>query len=221
MDLLGKIDTPLPSAEEVKNDAEGPLTVSYQVPQRWNMGMSLQVTPRWKVNVDYRWTEWSAFSDINLDFGINVPLLMWGSLADQVANQGRNGISPNAVAYKLGLQDVGYWGMGIEYQYSQNLVLRAGYEDRPSAVPEDSPNAFIPMNDATLYSLGFGYDLPEQRHIDFAIGYMKSETHFPPCSAQLGNACDPSNVVYPVYTGQDIKTKVEMLLFELGFSQHF
>ncbi|RLT95631.1 OmpP1/FadL family transporter [Ketobacter sp.] len=218
---LGALGVKLPTAEQTAVDAEGPLTVSYQVPQRWNVGMSLQVTPNWKVNVDYRWTEWSAFSDINLKFGIDVPLLMWGSVADQVANGARNGISPDEVAYKLGLQDVGYWGFGTEYRYSQNLVLRAGFEDRPSAVPDDAPNAFIPMNDAKLYSVGFGYDLPEQRHIDFAFGYMKSETHFPPCSAQLGNACNPYNVVYPVYTGQDIKTKVEVMLFELGFSQHF
>ena len=218
---LGGLGLDLPTAEQVANDAEGDLTVSYQVPQRWNVGMSVQVTPSWKVNVDYRWTEWSAFSDINLDFGMDVPLLMWGSVADLVGTGGKNGISPNSVAYKLGLQDVGYWGMGVEYQYNQNLVFRAGFEDRPSAVPKETPNAFIPMNDAKLYSLGFGYDLQGERHIDFAVGHLKSETHFPACTADLGNSCDISNVVYPVYMGQDIKTKVEVILFELGFSQHF
>ncbi|MCG8534189.1 MAG: outer membrane protein transport protein, partial [Pseudomonadales bacterium] len=126
-----------------------------------------------------------------------------------------------SVDYQISLRDVTYWGTGVEYQYSENLVLRAGFEDRPSAVPDDAPNALIPLNDATLLSVGFGLDLEGDRHIDFAIGHMKSETDFPACSAQLGNGCDPSNVVYPSYAGQDIKTKVEVLLFELGFQQHF
>lgn len=218
---LGALGVKLPTAEQVATLAQGPMTVAYEVPQRWNVGLSLQITPKWKYNVDVRWTEWSAFSDIDLNFGNDVPLLMWGGLADQVGTGGENGITPNSVAYKLGLQDVTYWGMGVEYQHSDRLVLRAGFEDRPSAVPEETPNAFIPMNDANLLSVGFGYDLGEQRHIDFAFGYLKSETHFPPCSADLGNGCDSSNVVYPVYMGQDIKTKVEVMMFELGFQQNF
>ncbi len=221
VNLTGALGIPLPTAEEIAETAEGPLTVSYQVPQRWNVGMSIQLTPNWKVNVDYRWTEWSAFSDINLDFGEDVPLLMWGSLADMVGTGGANGVSPNSVAYKLGLQDVSYWGMGTEYQWNDHLVLRAGYENRPSAVPEDAPNAFIPMNDADLYSFGIGMDLESGSHIDFSVGYLISKSHFPACTANLGNACNSFNVVYPVYMGQDIKSKVEVLLFELGYSKHF
>ncbi|RLT90135.1 MAG: hypothetical protein D9N13_10980 [Ketobacter sp. GenoA1] len=219
--LIGNFGLQLPTGEDIANDARGPLTVSYEIPQRWNAGINLQVTPKWKWNLDVRWTEWSAFSQIYLDFGVDVPLLMWGNIADLVGTGGKNGISPNSVDYQISLRDVTYWGTGIEYQWSDQLVLRAGYEDRPSAVAEDAPNALIPLNDATLMSIGFGWDLPEDRHIDFAIGHLISETHFPPCSAQLGNGCDPANVVYPSYAGQDIKTKVEVLIFEFGFQQHF
>lgn len=218
---LGYLGVQLPTADDFREDAEGPMTVSYEVPQRWNAGLSIQITPKWKYNVDVRWTEWSAFSTINLDFGVDVPLLMWGGLADEVGTGGKNGITPNSVKYQLSLQDVTYWGMGTEYQYTDRLALRAGYEKRPSAVPDDAPNAFIPMNDGDLISVGLGYDFSEERHIDLAIGYFKSETHFPACSANLGNSCDPANVVYPVYMGQDITTKVEFILFELSYQQHF
>lgn len=217
---LGAAGIQLPTAEQIEEDISGPMTVSYTVPQRWNIGLSVQLTARWKYNFDVRWTEWSAFSNIDLEFGKDVPLLMWGALADEVGTGGTNGISPNLVKYQLGLQDVTYWGMGTEYQYSDRLVLRAGYENRPSAVPGEA-NAFIPMNDGNLISGGFGLDLGEERYLDFAIGYFKSETHYPPCTAQLGNACDPTNVVYPVYAGQDIRSKVEFLLFELGYRQQF
>ena len=218
---LGGLGVKLPTAEQVAEDAEGPLTVSYELPQRLNAGISLQLTPGLKYNFDVRWTEWSAFSNIDLEFGKDVPLLMWGGLADQVGTGGSNGISANAVNYQLGLQDVTYWGMGTEYQYSDSTVLRAGFERRPSAVPEDAPNAFIPMNDGDLISVGLGYDMEDKSHIDFAVGYFKSVTHYPPCSAKLGNGCNINDVVYPSYLGQDIKTKVEFLIFEVGYQQHF
>lgn len=218
---LGGLGVKLPTAAQVAEDAEGPLTVSYQLPQRWNAGISLQLTPSWKYNFDVRWTEWSAFNSIALEFGNDVPLLMWGSLADQVGTNGSNGISADAVDYQLGLQDVTYWGMGTEYQYSDNLVLRFGFERRPSAVPEDAPNVMIPIGDGDLFSFGIGYDLEAQSHIDFAIGYFKSENHYPPCSAKLGNSCNINDVVYPTYLGQDIRSKVEFLLFEIGFQRHF
>ena len=211
----------LPTADEVKNDPSGPMEVSYTLPQRINAGISLQITPNLKYNLDYRWTEWSAFSNIDLNFGVDVPILMWGSLADEVGTGGINGISPNSVAYQLGLKDVGYWGMGAEYRYNDRMVLRAGFEQRPSAVPKNAPNAFIPINDGNLYSLGVGYDIDADSHIDFGMGYFSSETYHPPCSAQLGNSCDPNNVVFNPYAGQEIKTRVEFLIFEFNYQQRF
>ena len=218
---LGALGVKLPTSEQVEKDAEGHMKVSYELPQRLNGGLSVRLTPRWKYNLDVKWTQWSAFSNINLNFGEDVPLLMWGSLADTVGTGGANGITANSVKYQLGLQDVTYWSTGTEYQYNSNLVLRAGFQRRPSAVPKDHPNAFIPINDGDLYSLGFGYDMEEDSHLDFAVGYFSSKTHYPPCSAQLGNSCDPNNVVYNPYAGQDIKAKVEFLLFELSYQQHF
>lgn len=109
----------------------------------------------------------------------------------------------------------------MEYQYNDLLALRIGYEDRPSAVPDATPNVFVPMSDAKLYSAGFGLELTEDRHIDFAIGYLISKNHIPPCAAQLGNGCEPLNPVYYTYAGQDIRTKVEALIIELSFQQPF
>lgn len=219
--VLENLDLKLPSAEEVITDAQGPLNVSYEIPQRWNAGLSLQVTPKLKWNFDVRWTEWSTFATIDLKFGQDVSLLKWGTIADMVGTGGSNGISPNSVNYKIALRDVTYWGTGIEYRWNDQLVLRAGYEDRPSAVPEESPNAFIPMSDGKLMSVGFGLDLKGDRHIDFAVAHMKTEKFHPACTAQLGNGCNIANVVYPSYAGQDITSKLEFLIFELGYHRSF
>lgn len=211
----------LPTAEELQTDAKGKLNVQYELPQHLAAGISVQVTPRWKTNFDVKWTEWSAFSFINLNFGTPVGLLKIGSAVDTLLNGGANGISGNSVKYSIGLQDVTYWGIGTEYQYNDRLALRAGFESRPSAVPDDHPNAFIPINDGNLYSFGFAYDMKSDSHIDFALGYFNSKTHFPPCSANIGNGCDLTNVVYPVYSGQDIKTNITFYLIEMMYSKHF
>lgn len=211
----------LPTAEETANQGSGKMEVSYEIPQHWNAGISLQITPKWKYNLDVRWTEWSTFSSLEFQFDKDIPLLELGAIGDDIGTGGRNGIGSDSVQYQLGLQDVTYWGMGTEYQFSDRLALRAGYENRPSAVPKDKPNAFIPINDGDLFSVGFGYGLEDENNIDVAIGYMISETHYPPCSALLGNGCDPAEIVFGPYQGQDIKSKVEFWLFELTYSRHF
>ena len=219
--LTDALNLPLPSAEEIATTSEGSINVRYQIPQRWNAGLSLQITPSLKWNFDVRWTEWSAFSQIALTFDRDVPLLKWGAIADLVGTGGANGIAPDSVDYKISLSDVAYFGTGFEYRLSDSLVLRAGYEDRPSAVSEDAPNALIPLNDATLYSLGFGLDMDSGSHIDFAVAHFKSVTDFPACTAALGNGCDPGNVVYPSYKGQDIKTQVQATIFSLSYIKEF
>jgi long-subunit fatty acid transport protein len=212
---------PLPTAEQTEAQGSGDINVKYEIPQHLSAGISIQVTPRWKYNLDIKWTEWSAFSDIQLLFDKDIAFFMLGSLADNLMNEGRNGIEPDAVRYQLGLQDVTYWGMGAEFQYNERLALRAGFENRPSAVPDDAPNAFIPINDGILYGAGFSYQFESKSMLDVSIGYMKSESHYPPCSAKLGNGCNPRDVAYPNYQGQDIRSEVSFLLFEAMYSVYF
>jgi len=101
------------------------------------------------------------------------------------------------------------------------LAFRAGLEDRPSAVPKAHPNAFIPLNAGKLYSLGFSYSMEDEKTVDFAVGYFFTKKFYAACTAQLGNGCDPYNVVFGPYQGEDITTKVKFLLFELMYSKHF
>lgn len=220
--VMSGIGLPLPTAEQTADQANGgKVNVQYELPQHVSAGISIQLTPNLKYNFDVKWTEWSVFSDIQINFDKDISLLMLGSIADKLMNKGRNGIEPNGVRYPLGLQDVTYWGMGTEYQYNEQLALRAGFENRPSAVPDNEPNAFIPINDGILYSVGFAYKFENKNTLDASIGYMSSKSHYPPCSAKLGNACNPSDVAYSTYMGQDIRSEVSFLLFEVMYSKHF
>lgn len=220
--ITGALGLPLPGVSDTEAQMEGgKVNVQYELPQRVNLGVSIQVTPKWKYNFDVRWTEWSVFSDIQINLDKNIAFLMLGSIADKLLFDGQNGIEPDGVRYQLGLQDVTYWGMGTEFQYSDNLALRFGYENRPSAVPSNEPNAFIPLNDGELYSAGFSYTFESENTLDVSVGYMSSKTHYAPCEAKLGNNCNPNDVAYGPYQGQDIRSEVSFLLFEVMYSQKF
>ncbi|RLP53354.1 MAG: hypothetical protein D6160_16265 [Ketobacter sp.] len=220
--LTGALGLPLPGVAETEAQGKGgKVNVQYELPQHASAGISIQITPKWKYNFDVKWTEWSVFSDIQINFDRDIAFLMLGSIADKLLYRGQNGIEPNGVRYQLNLQDVTYWGMGTEYQYNDKLAFRLGYENRPSAVPSETPNAFIPINDGILYSVGIAYEFESENTLDFSIGYMNSKSHYPPCSADLGNGCNPNNVAYGPYQGQDLRSEVSFLLFEVLYSRYF
>ena len=134
VDLTDSLGFRLPSKEELEAQGGGNIRIRYEVPQRLNAGISVQVTPSWKYNFDIKWTDWSKFSNIDVQFDRDVPLLAFGNLVDVTGTGGARGIKPNAVTYRLGLKDVTYWSMGTEYQWTDNFSLRAGIQERPSAV---------------------------------------------------------------------------------------
>ena len=210
----------LPTVDEVRNNVSGKINIKYEIPQRLNAGISLQLTPKWKYNLDAKWTEWSVFG-MDMRFSDYVPLLGVAAVVDEIGTGGQNGITPYSVHYPLGLEDTIDWAMGTEYKFTDQITLRGGAQYRPSVVPKSRPNAFIPMNSGYLYSLGFSYETQSKSKWDFGMGYFHTKQHFPPCSAQMGNGCDQNNVVYPVYQGQDIKSEVTFLLFEILYSKHF
>ncbi|MVF10805.1 hypothetical protein FT643_01505 [Ketobacter sp. MCCC 1A13808] len=210
----------LPSQAELLAQGSGEIKISYEIPQRFNAGISLNLTPKWSYNFDIKWTEWSTFSDISLQFDKDIPLLALGNLVDTVGTGGAKGIKPNAVIYRLGLRDVAYWSMGTEYKATNNFSFRAGLQYRPSAVRNDSPNATVTLSEGYLYSLGGSYLFRNKSQIDFTFGYLQSEQFYPACTA-VGNDCDPVDVTYAPFQGEDIQTEVTFLLFELSYSKYF
>ena len=42
-------------------------------------------------------------------------------------------------------------GIGLEYSATDRLKLRAGYEPRASAIPNDKRNTMVPINNAVVW----------------------------------------------------------------------
>ena len=194
---------------------EGKASVDTKTPEHYAFGVSLQLTPTVKVNVDYKFTGWSAWETLPVQFSQNIDVLALGSLVQSEL------ASPNSVKFPLGLEDTWNWAMGFEYQYSDRLALRCGVEDRPTSIPKASRSPLLPIASGKFYGVGFGYRTESGADLDVGLAYFHTEVKMPGGSSDLGNSTDPSKVIYNPFQGQDITATLDVVLFEIGYSQDF
>ncbi|OUS25454.1 hypothetical protein A9Q99_21240 [Gammaproteobacteria bacterium 45_16_T64] len=194
---------------------EGTANLEMEMPEHYALGMSLQLTPSVKVNVDYKFTGWSSWESIPVKFSQNIDVLALGSLVQSELAE------PNSVTFPLGLQDTWNWAMGVEYQFSDQLALRMGVEDRPSSIPTESRSPLLPIASGTFYGIGFGYKAISGAQWDVGLAYFHSEVEMPGGSSDLGNSTDPTKAIYNPFQGQDITATLDVILLEMSYSQDF
>lgn len=216
-DVTSLIGLDIPGADSVGHP-QGTASVQLEMPEHWAVGTSVRVTPSLKVNFDVKWTGWSSFAGIPVEFDQEIGLLQLAVLADQTGNAD-NLATATSLVFPLGLQDTWNWSLGLEYQYSDRLVLRAGIEDRPSATPVEARSPLVPLDEGTLYGMGFGYKWKKGFDIDFGVGYFTSSLEMPACTSKLGNSCNSSQVIYNPYIGTDIDSDLSAFLVEFMFKQ--
>ena len=107
----------------------------FDVPENYNLGVAWQATPQFKVALDYQRINYSGVDSVSntSEPGITFPC---GS-GNPTCLGGSSGIG-------FGWEDMDVWKLGMEYKYSQQLTLRAGYSHT------DQP---IPGVDVTFYSV--------------------------------------------------------------------
>ncbi|OUS26888.1 hypothetical protein A9Q99_16875 [Gammaproteobacteria bacterium 45_16_T64] len=178
------------------------------------LGVSLQLLPDIKVNVDLKWTETSVWDE--LVFELDEPDPMLGIMGNFI-----EGIEEDKLIFPRGYENSMNWAIGIEYAYSDVLALRVGYEPRKSGIPEDKRDFFLPIGDMDLYAIGFSY-LPDSTSVfDVSLGYAKSVQDIPVGSSTNGNDTRADNFLYNPYAGLDVKTELSMVMLELSYRSEF
>ncbi|OUR92572.1 hypothetical protein A9Q81_16515 [Gammaproteobacteria bacterium 42_54_T18] len=189
--------------------------VNLVTPQHLSTGISLMLTPRLKINVDVKWTETSKWESFRFEYDEDIVILgLLGTL-------GVSGVEINALDIPRGYEDTINWGYGIEYQYSDSLKLRFGYEPRKAGIPKDKLDFVLPLGDMDLYATGFSYKIDSESTFDMAFGYTKSEQNIPAGSSTNGNDTRADNFVYNPYAGLDVKTVLEVFMVEMSYESHF
>ena len=114
------------------------------------------------------------------------------------------------------------WAFGVEYQYSNRLALRAGYEPRKSSIPDDKQDVLLPLGDADLYTFGFEWLMPGDKVLEVGVGYMTASADVPAGSSTNANSSDHfNNFIYNPYAGTDFSSSAKAYLFELSYTAPF
>lgn len=188
-------------------------SIDLVLPQHAAAGISLQLTPTIKINVDYKWTETSQWESFHFKTDNTLPVLSLLQFVD--------GVEPNGIIIPRGYEDASNWAFGIEYQYSDATAFRFGYEPRDSGIPDDKLDFLIPMGNFDLYGLGASHTLPDGSIVDVALAYGKSEQHIPSGSSTNGNHYAADNFVYNPSAGLDVTSVIEFTIIELSYQSEF
>lgn len=216
---------------------KGHVEMEMIVPQHISVGTSIKVLPDLKMNFDVKWTEFSKWDTLTISFDQNVDFLNLGSVINQVSagfGVGDNA-DPNELRLPRHYQDVFSWALGFEYDWDDRMVLRFGYEPRGSAVPDDRVDFLVPLADATLFSVGMGYQLSKYTRFDIGLAYLHSE--FDADVVQVldengevvdvvgeslnANDTTPGQVVYNPYAYLPIRGETSAYLFSLSYDEKF
>lgn len=214
-DIWGVVNAivPLPDGRDIQ---AGKAELSFTTPAHFATGVSVQLTPRIKVNLDAKWTDWGIWEGLVIEFDEDQEFTKVAKiLAPDYATS-------DTLTIPRHYESVWNWAIGIEYQYTHNLALRFGYEPRASSIPDDKQGVLLPLGDADLYSFGFSYKLNRTDLIEFGFGYLHAEADIPAGSSTNANSVDQyNNFLYNPYAGTDIESSVDAVLMEFGYTSIF
>ena len=124
----------------------------FDIPENYNLGLAVKAMPELTVALDYQRINYSGVSSINNPMS-NLGGCMLGD--PTMCLGGSNGAG-------FGWSDINVWKLGVEYAYSNNLVLRAGvnHGDNPIRASDVTFNILAPGVVQNHLTLGFTYTTP-------------------------------------------------------------
>lgn len=194
-----------------------------EYPQHFSMGASVKLTSRFKTNIDVKWTDTAVWNEWDIKFDEPVQFLGVLGLISGALDQGTTGgaIGANGLLLPRGYESVWSWAVGFEYQYTDRLAFRLGYEPRGASVPEDKRDLFVPIGETYLYSTGFAYHWSKDTFIDGALGYVHSKQDIPSNGSTNATSTAIDNFIYNPYAGYNMKTELSVIVGEISIRSTF
>lgn len=132
----------------------------FDLPSNYNLGMAIKASPATTVAIDYQrinYTDAKSVSNPSTNGGATMTNTLGGA-------DGRG----------FGWSDVDVWKIGVEHQYSKNLVLRAGYDrtDNPITSRDVTFNIIAPAVVQDHYTLGFTQLMDKNSELTMAFSHV-------------------------------------------------
>lgn len=212
--LFGAILSPLFPYGNVDEEV-GNASLDMTYPDNFSTGIKLKPFDKWQFNMDWRWSGYSDWNEFEIKFDRELDVLRIAKNFDPAD------ATANTLTLDRGYEDTWSWALGVQYDLNERVQLRAGYEWRPSAIPDDKADALAPIGDAHLYGLGVGYRWDKETQIDLGFNYFVSKTDIPANTSCNTNCTGLDNLVYNPYAGMDVETSVHAYILALTYQTVF
>ena len=196
---------------------EGTARLELPFPARFQTGISVNVLPFLKVNIDAGWTDFKVWDEFRIEFDQTIDALAVARLLspDEVQDGERTLILPR------GYESVWSYGIGFELQATERLALRLGFEQRNSPIPDNRRDVTVPLAEAKLVSTGFGYQWDRDTLVEGAIAWLHGDENIPAGSSTNVNSTDLTNLIYNPFAGLDVGTTLDAWLLLLTIRHRF
>ena len=85
--------------------------------------------------------------------------------------------------------------MGVQYQPTEKVTLRAGYENRPSSVSPSVFDLIAPLPDMQLFGVGMGYKFDKNSSVDVGASLVRGTFNIPAGQSCNMNCSDFFNLI--------------------------
>lgn len=198
----------------IGSSESGLLSMDLVMPAHFQTGIKIRPTERLQFNVDFVWADYAEWDAWRIQFDKS-------SAVTALANLFSSDSSGTLLSFPLGFQSSWNLAYGAQYDLTGRIKLRAGFEPRASAIPDDRRSPLVPINEAKYYSLGLGYQWDKDTEIDLAIATLRSKDTIPANTSCAANCTGVDNTVYNPYAGLDIETSATINLIGMAFRTSF
>lgn len=191
----------------------GNIYMDFKMPQQFKTGVSMRVHPKWTVNFDATWTDWSVWDEWTFHFDRKLELLSTARLLSGL-------VTDTSLTLPLGLKDTWHYGIGFTQHVTSRLDIRYGLELRDSPVGKNVMGP-VPVGDMKHWGIGFGYKWDKQTTVGASMFYMQSVDYIPSNTSCNLNCTNLTNVVYNPYAGLDVKFSSRIYGLGVQFRRQF
>ncbi|MGD9699932.1 MULTISPECIES: putative pilus system OmpP1/FadL family transporter FilD [unclassified Acinetobacter] len=188
----------------------GLVSMDFEYPAHFQAGIKYKLLPDLQVNFDVGWTDYKAWDKFKFEFDRQISALKIAKLLSE-------NIGDSSLALPLEFTSPWNYGIGLEYSATDRLKLRAGYEPRTSAIPDNKRNTMVPINNAQLFGLGVGYRFDADTDLDLSIGFLRSKDNIPANTSSLANQTGVNNILLNPYAGLNVKTNTKVTILGLNY----
>ncbi|MDN3390563.1 outer membrane protein transport protein [Pseudoalteromonas sp. APC 3691] len=154
----GDFSSALPTNFGGTNGVKYPGAVDITLPAIAEFSGSHQLDDKLGLHYSVLWTGWSSFE--SLEAQVTAPT------GDKFIGFSKDESFSDSMRYAI----------GSDYQYSENLLLRAGVAYDESPVSQDHLSISIPDTDRFWFSFGGNYAIDQQSNVDLGVSIIRGKT---------------------------------------------